>query len=109
MQETSSIPGLGRSPGGADASILAQEIPWTAKSVGLQSMELLSRTPLSNRARGIEKTAIKKKKKKSWKEPELINLKVDWNPFRNRAPLSTRRVLIVILIDGGDAICVKLG
>ena len=40
MGDLSSIPGLGRSPGegNSHSSILAWEIPWTAKSGGLQSM-----------------------------------------------------------------------
>ena len=37
MQETGSIPGSGRAPGGGDASILAREIPRTARSVQLHT------------------------------------------------------------------------
>ena len=43
LREPSSIPGLGRSPGGGNGNIsrvLAWRIPWTEESGGLQSMRL---------------------------------------------------------------------
>ena len=35
-----SVPGLGRSPGGGNSSILAWEIPWIEEPVRIQSMGL---------------------------------------------------------------------
>ena len=39
-QETGSIPGLGRSPGGGHSSTLPWRIPWTEEPGGLQSIGL---------------------------------------------------------------------
>ena len=47
MQETGSIPGSGRSPGGGNAnpfSILACEIPWTQEHGGLHTIHGIAKS-----------------------------------------------------------------